>query len=259
MIFIRPLTSAFRSALVLLSAATLLFTGGALPSTATAAALDLPSVARSIGRIECRADGKRFISTATLVRNRQTVLSVSHFNIHEAENKVIPVQQCTFQLLSSEGKVEFRSAFKVFARGGVGMNLELSRATDWAILTLTDESPIDRQPVDVAVNEDLSDAGRIDIAGYASNHNRLKTQVSDTNCLARPTRSGSIILRHKCDTAPGMSGAPLFATIDGRIQVVAIHSAREKDAGLAVAIAGFAAAKLRSATTSTDRIVLASR
>lgn len=196
---------------------------------------------QAVGRLYCGKGSDRFMSTATLIENSTTILAASHFNYWEAKDRVIPVGNCEFQLLSEGGSVVFRSGVEVVKRGGEPSQMFLSRATDWAVLRLKEPAPADRHPLEVATNSAPSAYSDAYILGYSLRYHRMEAQYFERSCNARPTRAGSIVLTHSCTTAPGMSGAPLISLVGGEPKLVALHSARESDLGVAVGIGGFAA------------------
>lgn len=196
---------------------------------------------RAVGRLYCGQGSDRFMSTATLIENRATILAASHFNYWEAKGRTIPVGKCEFQLLSDSGSIVFRSGVEVVKRGSEPSQMFLSRATDWAVLRLKKPAPADRHPLEVATNSAPSAYSEAYILGYSHRYHRMETQYFERSCNARPTRAGSIVLTHSCSTAPGMSGAPLISLVGGEPKLVALHSARKSDLGVAVGIGGFAA------------------
>ena len=195
----------------------------------------------AVGRIVCRASGLRLMSTATLVEDRRTLLTVSHFNFDDASDHAMPVEDCEFQFLDATGRVGFRSRIEVVARGAQGKSLRISRATDWAILRLSETAPVDRYPLMVDSTSLLDDHTPVNLVAYDGKHKMMSTQFADSDCEPEPSSPRSIILEHKCETAPGASGAPLIMMVGGHPRVVAIHTARNSAAGLAVRFAGAAA------------------
>lgn len=195
----------------------------------------------AVGRIVCRASGLRLMSTATLVEDRRTLLTVSHFNFDDASDHAMPVEDCEFQFLDATGRVGFRSRIEVVARGAQGKSLRISRATDWAILRLSETAPVDRYPLMVDSTSLLDDHTPVNLVAYDGKHKMMSTQFADSDCEPEPSSPRSIILEHKCETAPGASGAPLIMMVGGHPRVVAIHTARNSEGGLAVRFAGAAA------------------
>ena len=196
---------------------------------------------RAVGRIDCRSGGTRLLSTATLVEDRRTLIAVSHFNFYDETDQTIPVKDCYFELLDTDGDVRFRSGFEEVARGSEGRSLRISRATDWAILRLQTNAPMNSPPLPVDSILFVPGKVGVEIVGYDNKHRNMRIQFIEKNCDPKPHSSRSIILIHKCRTSLGASGAPLIANVNGQAHVIAIHAARCPEGGVAIRTVGYVA------------------
>lgn len=198
----------------------------------------------SIGRIVCRNSNIKLMSTATLVEDRHTLLTVSHFNFDDRKNHAVSTKDCEFQFLDTYGRTRFRSGIEVIARGAQGKSLRISRATDWAILRLSKVAPVNRQPLLVDSTFHLNGQTPVNLVGYDSSHKKMSSQFTDRNCDLKLRSPKSIVLEHTCETATGASGAPLIIMAGGHPRVIAIHAARSPKGGVAIRISGTAAQSL---------------
>ena len=229
-----------RRLIVTMMPAVLVGTSPSNPAFAQEKVVSEPSSA--IGQIVCVSGQHSMTTTATVIEDRSSLLTVSHFNYDHRTRSSIAESNCSFILRSENGTIAFKSSFKVATRGARGADIAFSRATDWAVLKLT--TPVDQQvePVIVAFDHDTSQGSEVSLKGYQG---RLRQIVERKNCRPTARSAGSAILDHSCRTSPGLSGAPLFAQTADGLRLVAIHSARDGDQGLAVLIKGFAARSIR--------------
>lgn len=204
------------------------------------------STLSAIGQLVCKRGSRRNVSTATVIEDRSTVLGVSHFQIDPQDNSTIPLESCHFQLLDRHGEVIFESKLSLFARGGDGQQIDISRATDWAILALDRPAPRLVHPIQVQSDFRFSRSREVRLVGYSAEYANMQRHFVVSNCEPRFSHARSIVVEHTCRTGPGSSGAPLLATTDNGLVLVAIHTARKASEGLAVSIAGYSAQALQS-------------
>ena len=193
----------------------------------------------ALGRIECKLRGFKIFTSATLVEDHHTLLTVSHFNLTDTKEGFIPARHCEFQLINNHEEIYFRSNVLVMFRGSNEQNIKISRATDWAILKLVNPAPSSIKPILLEANTPLVKFESVDIVAYDKDHAGMRRQYLIKDCRPSPQSPRSIILIHECSTSLGASGAPLIIRSEGIARLIAIHAGRSADGGVAVQYAGY--------------------
>ncbi len=194
---------------------------------------------QSIGMLTCRQGARIVATTAAIVANRKTLLTVSHFN-RLANGTEISPDKCRFTV--SDGRSNRKTAsLKISVRqvGGDPFHNQLSRATDWAILELRDDLPQTHEPLLIA--EDSNESRQnVRMAGFAATHGRERIWSIDRDCSLRSAKPDSAIFSHDCTSSPGTSGSPLFSRRGTRLEIIGMHVGKTQAGGLAVRISKIA-------------------
>lgn len=187
----------------------------------------------SVGQITCRNAGFSLQSTATLIEDSRTLLTVAHFNWHDGEE--ISPSDCRFRLFDVGGERVFASDFEIAKVGGSRFDVRTSRATDWAILRLADAAPASVEPLRLYSGRNLSAREAALVGFFASASEPGSTRAR--HCRVRWFEQSSAVLRHDCATAPGTSGSPLVVRKGGVRYLLAIHTGRAEGQGIAALVA----------------------
>ena len=191
-----------------------------------------------VGKIACGTDFGKIVSTAILVNDRRTLLTVAHFNFDDLSGRVIPVEDCLFHWSDRSGNMRFTSKFKVFSLGGNHAVYSLTRAADWALVQLETQAPFTAQPIRVGGPAESNGGIEVGFVGYTSRYQRVGSPIWQTDCHVAPVEHKRMLVLHRCKTAPGSSGGALVAKVDGRYRLIAIHTGRTSESGIAVRIEG---------------------
>lgn len=211
----------------------------AVQVTATRTDDSLAAARQSIGKLTCRQGARIVASTAALISDRKTLLTVAHFNQLPDGSEVAP-ERCRFSVSdgSSNGN-ESSLEFSVRHVGGDWFHNRLSRATDWAILELNDELPLSHVPLDIA-EESGEDRRNVQMAGFAAVTARKVAWSVDRDCSLQSDRPDSAIINHDCASGPGTSGSPILQRKGVRLEIVGMHVGRTETGGLAVRVSKIA-------------------
>lgn len=194
---------------------------------------------QSIGKLTCRQGARIVASTAAIISNRRTLLTVSHFN-RLADGTEISPDKCRFTVSAGRGEREGTSlGISVKHIGGDPFHNQLSRATDWAILELKDDLPRNFRPLLIAKDSDES-RQNVRMAGFAATGGRERTWIVDRDCSLQSAKPDSAILSHDCTSGPGTSGSPLFMRQGSRLEIVGMHVGKTDKGGLAVRVSRIA-------------------
>lgn len=223
-----------RSVPTILAAICVVFATPAVPAVIRAAD---PAVdpARALGRIVCQEGSRRYVSTAVLVRDAQTLLAAGHFNSDDLTARHLPVSSCRFEHRSANGQ-RFASPFTLIETGGGATERRLTPAADWAVLRLSTPAPRFMQPVTRISDPDAAVSAYLEMAAY-DDPARLGSQISLEACAGWRGDDRSVVLRHSCRTRPGQSGSPIFRVGSRELELAAIHVGASDTAGRAVLLA----------------------
>ena len=188
----------------------------------------------AIGFIICSSGMRRTATTATVVENRRTILTVAHFDSDGKSGK-LPVSNCRFRLGDNVKSRAPSYALTLSERGGDALQNRISRATDWAVLELDREVPGHVRPMLMPASRN-SDRTAAFFEGFERSKRDGFAKFARRQCALAANGVRSVLVRHDCPTEAGSSGAPLFANRNGRREIVALHVGRTGGAGLAIAL-----------------------
>ena len=191
-------------------------------------------ITTSIGLLQCRSGLTRWSSIATLAMDRRTIVGVGHYAAIDGGKRTSAMRSnnCEFVLYDKSGKASFKSDVILMAQGGQAVDRRFSRATDWAVFHLTKPAPVEFSPIELGRKQRVQDGAPVSLFGMdrRSGGPRLLRRT----CAPSPQASGAAVLHYDCDTGRGWSGAPILQTRDGHLQIIGVHSGRERAFGIAV-------------------------
>lgn len=216
-----------------------LVTAGSMPFLAHSVSAESAEIAGAgtdgaIGFIICSSGMRRTATTATVVENRRTILTVAHFDSDGKSGK-LPVSHCRFRLGDNVKSRAPGYTLTLSQRGGDALQNTISRATDWAVLELDREVPAHIRPMMVQASRN-SDRTAAFFEGFERSKRAGFAKFARRKCALAANGVRSVLVRHDCPTEAGSSGAPLFANRNGRREIVALHVGRTGGAGLAIAL-----------------------
>lgn len=191
-----------------------------------------------IGKIECEARIGKIVTTAILINDRRTVLTVAHFNFDDQDNLSIEIDHCRFRITSKTNGKRFESRIELIASGGDhSLNL-LTRSTDWALIQLVSPAPLSAIPIETGPGFSGNEAVKVSFVGFSMDHKDLSQPMIHSDCLAEPVEHRFMLIAHDCKTAPGSSGGAIVANFNGKQTLMAMHAGRTRYGGIAVRIGG---------------------
>ncbi len=193
------------------------------------------SLFAGIGKIVCSDGRTSHESTATVIGDRNTIISAAHFNLVYDDSKRLIKEyrhsDCTFRATYRDGRGNqqtYTSSLNSPTIGATADDMRRSRYGDWSIFTLDEATPLPRQINPIAVLPlsvpDVASTGTY-LVGYAGDMTNPSRRFISSNCKAKAFRMSSRMLEHSCDTGPGTSGALIMTDINGVPHAVGIHLA----------------------------------
>ena len=160
----------------------------------------LRKLTRAVGRLDLLIDddGEQFMSscTGTIVNDGEAVLTASHC-IPGVEGRVIEASIL----------LDYFDADSDTIRLNVGTEpMASDTGLDYALVPLLDPMPSDVLPVSIA-QTDVLPGERLTMVHHPAGYPKKLTQYG---CRAASSLTAETNLRHRCDTLPGSSGAPIF-------------------------------------------------
>ena len=170
----------------------------------------LRKLTRAVGRLDILVDdnGEEFMTscTGTIVNDGAAVLTASHC-IPGFEGKVVEAS-----LL-----LDYYDADSDTIRLNVGTEpMAYDTGLDFALVPLLDPVPSDVLPVSIA-RSDVLPGERLTMVHHPAG---LPKKLTQYGCRATSTLSAETNLRHRCDTLPGSSGAPI---LNANREIVGTH------------------------------------
>ena len=170
----------------------------------------LRKLTRAVGRLDILVDdnGEEFMTscTGTIVNDGDAVLTASHC-IPGFEGKVIEAS-----LL-----LDYFDADSDTIRLNVGTEpMAYDTGLDFALVPLLDPVPSDVLPVSIA-RADVLPGERLTMVHHPAG---LPKKLTQYGCRATSSLSAETNLRHRCDTLPGSSGAPI---LNANREIVGTH------------------------------------
>lgn len=192
----------------------------------------------SVGRVICTSgSGRPLTATATVVGDRNTLVTVSHYRSSRS-GAVGEFGTCRFELYDSNGRVTFSSPLRS-ERTAFPADQYLRQRNDnpdWAVLKLANPVPGAIRPMRIArlSAQELEDLADVYMVGYHANLEvSSRAKLISPNCRPRNnvTSRSEVLFTHTCDTSPGSSGSLLYIETDSGPLAIGVNTAEGEGNG----------------------------